>query len=397
MQNQTDTLSDDATALTPAEHWPFYAEDEISAVVSTLRSGKVNQWTGTKVVEFQEAHAAYVGRGRAIALANGSVALELAVRAYDIGPGDEVIVTPRTFVASAYCVLLVGATPVFADVDRDSGNITPETIAAAITPRTKAVIPVHLGGWPCDMPAIMDLAREHDLLVIEDCAQAHGAEIDGRPVGSFAETAAFSFCQDKILSTGGEGGLTMFADDERYEWAWSFKDHGKNRRRMAEPATEPGFRWVHDSVGTNWRMLETSAAIGLLQLSKLNEWRNTRARNAAIWSEELSAVSQLRIPAPPSGWTHANYQFYAYLDEVADPEAARTRLLRELSELGIRAFSGSCSEVYREAGFDWDGTRLPIARELGETSVMFEVHPTLDPRRLRARAAQVAEVAARVL
>jgi len=385
-------------AYAASEAWPFFGEDEIAAVQETLRSGKVNQWAGTKVRAFEEAYARYVGSGRAIALANGSLALELALRAFGIGPGDEVIVTPRTFVASAFCAMLVGATPVFADVDRASGNVTPETIAAVITSRTKAVIPVHLAGWPADMPGIMALAREHGLRVIEDCAQAHGAEIGGRPVGSFGDAAAFSFCQDKIISTGGEGGMLLLQDDDAYDWAWSFKDHGKDRERAMAPQARPGFRWLHDSVGTNWRMTEISAIIGLLQLGKLDHWRALRTRNAGIWSDALAAVPGLRVPLPPAASTGAFYKFYAYVDGQDHLEHRRDAVLAEIARLGLKGLSGSCSEVYKEAAFrHLHAVVLPVAKELGQASLMFEVHPTLEAHRLRDRAAAVAQVTARAL
>jgi dTDP-4-amino-4,6-dideoxygalactose transaminase len=402
----TDTIAEPATsddlAVTAAEHWPSYAEDEVEAVAATLRSGKVNQWTGDKVFAFQEAYDAYLGSGRSIALANGSLALEIVLRAWGIGPGDEVVTTPRTFVASASSIRLVGATPVFADIDRDSGNITAETIAAALTPRTKAIIPVHLAGWPVDMPAVMALADERGIKVLEDCAQAHGAEIDGRPVGTFGHAAAFSFCQDKIISTGGEGGLTSFHDDADFEWAWSFKDHGKNRAKITTPQPGSGFRYLHDAVGTNWRMLETSAVIGLAQLAKLDAWRDARAERAAVWQDTLGSIAGPRTPTPVAPLRHANYKWYAYVEpidgDLDGAQAKRDEIMRRATELGIRAFSGSGSEIYLEGAFDdLDTPTLPVAHELGRTSLMFEIHPTLDLERLRRRASAVAAIARDVL
>ena len=380
----------------PDEAWPFYADDEIEAAAAVLRSGKVNQWTGPEVFAFQDACRQILGGGPGIALTNGSVALELPLRAFGIGPGDEVVVTPRTFVASAYCARLVGATPVFAEVDPDSGNITAESIAAVLTERTKAVIPVHIGGWPCDMPAIMSLARERGLLVIEDCAQAHGATIGGAPVGTFGDVGAFSFCQDKIVSTAGEGGYVSFRDEAAWEWAWSFKDHGKSWKKVNTPAAGPGFRWLHDSVGTNWRLTGPQAAIGLVQLGKLAGWTAARARNARIWAEALADVPGMRVPMPEAGFGHAWYKFYAYVPDGATPE--RDRILARAGEEGIRLFSGSCSEVYLEAAFD-DLPRpdLPVARMLGQTSLMMEVHPTLRPDLTRRRAERVAQIAREVL
>jgi len=383
--------------LTADEHWPFYGEDEVAAVAGVLRSGKVNQWTGPDVAAFEEAMTRRFEGGHGIALANGSLALELALRAFEIGPGDEVIVTPRTFVASASCVRLLGATPVFAEIDRDSGNITAATIAAALTPRTKAVIPVHLAGWPCEMAPIMALAERHGLIVIEDCAQSHGAEIDGRPAGSFGHAAAFSFCQDKIISTGGEGGFVSFKDEARYEWAWSYKDHGKNLQKVKTPPVAPGFRWLHDRIGTNWRLTGPQAAIGVAQLQKLDAWLAARARNAQLWAEALARVPHLRIPKLRPGLRHALYKFYCYV-EGRDAQRKRDEILRLAGAAGLRVFSGSCSEVYLEEAFsDMDRPHLPIARELGGTSLMMEVHPTLRSELVEGRAAALARIAASVL
>jgi dTDP-4-amino-4,6-dideoxygalactose transaminase len=389
--------ADESLALLPEERWPFYAQDEIDAVVDLLRSGRVNQWTGDAVFRFQEACTARFEGGNGIALANGSLALELPLRAFGVGPGDEVIVTPRTFVASASCARLVGATPVFAEVDPDSGNITAESIAAAITARTKAVIPVHLAGWPADMPAIMAVAERHGLKVIEDCAQAHGAEVDGRSVGGFGEAAAFSFCQDKIVSTAGEGGFASFRDREAWEWAWAFKDHGKSWAKVNAPPLEPGFRWLHDSVGTNWRMPGPQAAVGLVQLGKLETWRALRERNAMIWREALHGINGVRVPMPAARFRHAWYKFYFYVVPEAGREA-RDEILQRGSEAGLQLFSGSCSEVYRERAFaDLARPDLPIAHSLGELSLMTEVHPTLDPERLERRAETLAKVVRQVL
>ena len=385
--------------LRPAaeEAWPFYDEDEIGEVVRVLRSGRVNQWTGDLVFRFQEECERRFGGGHGIALANGSLALELPLHIFGIGPGDEVIVTPRTFVASASCVRLLGATPVFAEIDERSGNITAASIEAVISPRTKAVIPVHLAGWPCDMPAIMEVARRHNLLVIEDCAQAHGAEIDSQPVGSFGDAAAFSFCQDKIISTGGEGGYASFKSREAWERAWSYKDHGKNWAKVQAPAATKGFRWLHDSLGTNWRLTELQAAIGLKQLEKLDEWREARSRNARIWADALADVPGLTVPLPEQRFRHAFYKLYAYVD-CPGASVKRDEIMRRASDLGLRVFSGSCSEVYLEGAFaDLPRPDLKIARMLGERSLMMEVHPTLSPASLQERARALADIVREVL
>ncbi|HEX8125111.1 MAG TPA: DegT/DnrJ/EryC1/StrS family aminotransferase [Allosphingosinicella sp.] len=378
------------------EHWPYYAEDEIEAVAEVLRSGRVNQWTGGEVFAFQDALARTFGGEHCIALANGSLALELPLRVFGIGPGDEVVTTPRTFVASATSAMLLGATPVFADIDPDSGNITAESIERVLTERTRAIIPVHLGGWPCDMPAIMELAERRGLFVIEDCAQSHGAEIDGRPAGSFGHAAAFSFCQDKIISTGGEGGAVLFRDEAAFERAWSFKDHGKNRAKVNAPPVAPGFRWLHDSVGTNWRLTGPQAAIGLRQLAKLDDWRSARTRNAAIWIEALSNQPGVRVPLPDERFRHAYYRLNFYLRPGA--EGAREEILARAGEAGLRLFTGSCSEVYLEEAFSGlPRPDLPNARAMTKSSLAVEIHPTLAPDRLRLRAEKLAELIRAVL
>jgi dTDP-4-amino-4,6-dideoxygalactose transaminase len=388
--------------LRPDEHWPFYNEDEIAAVAGVLRSGRVNQWTGPEVFAFEQAFATRFGGGHAIALANGSVALELALRAFGIGAGDEVIVSPRSFVASASCASLVGATPVFADVDPESGNITAESIAAVLSERTRAIIPVHLAGWPADVPAMMDLVRGSKVKVIEDCAQAHGAEIGGESVGSFGDAAAFSFCQDKIISTGGEGGLLTVRDEGAWQWAWSFKDHGKDFAKSTAPSVDPGvFRWVHERVGTNWRLTGPQAALGLAQLAKLDDWRVVRTRNAEIWAAALSRVAGLRVPLPEgNSHRHAFYKLYFYVDRGSDEEAdgLRSEILQRSMAEGLRVFSGSCSEIYRERAFaDLSTGECPVARSLGARSLMVEVHPTLRRELLKQRADRLAEIATDVL
>ena len=212
----------------PFSPWPSFSQEEADAVSRVLLSNKVNYWTGQEGREFEREFAAFAGTEYAIAVANGTLALDLALQGLGIGVGDEVVVTPRTFLASATSVINAGATPVFADVDPDTQNITPETVAAVITPKTKAVVCVHLAGWPCDMDGFMALAEEHNLFVIEDCAQAHGATYKDKPVGGLGHVGCWSFCQDKIMSTGGEGGMVTCNDRDLWSRMWSFKDHGKS-------------------------------------------------------------------------------------------------------------------------------------------------------------------------
>lgn len=367
--------------------WPFFEEDETRAVMEVLRSGKVNYWTGQEGRLFEKEFAEFTGCTHAIALSNGTIALELALKALGIGPGDDVIVPCRTFIASASCVVAMGARPVMADIDLSSQNITVETIEAAITPATKAIVAVHLAGWPCDMDPIMEFAAKRGIKVVEDCAQAHGATYKGRPVGSLGHIAAFSFCQDKIMTTGGEGGMVTTNDRSLWAKVWALKDHGKNHDACYATKSGSGFRWLHDSFGTNGRMTEMQAAIGRLQLKKLPRWTEKRRRHAGILSDAFSKMPALRTVVPPAEIGHAYYKYYAFLrDGLLKDGWSRDRILESIVAGGVPCFSGSCSEIYLEKAFVDAGyharARLEHAKELGETSLMFLVHPTLEDKNL---------------
>ena len=379
---------------TPFSPWPSFTLEEADAVHRVVMSNKVNYWTGTETREFEKEFAAWCGTAHAVALANGTLALDVALKALGIGPGDEVVVTPRTFIASISCVVNAGAVPVFADVEVNSGNVSARTIAAVLSPRTRAVICVHLAGWPCDMDPIMALAAQHDLKVIEDCAQAHGAHYKGRPVGSIGHVGAWSFCQDKNMTTGGEGGMVTTNDQTLWRAMWSFKDHGKSYEAVYERQHPQGFKWLHENFGTNWRMLEMQAVIGRIQLKRMNDWSEARARNArAIWTA-CSEFAALRVPlvrcASCSGdclsagaaCEHAHYKCYVYVrSECLAPGWSRDRIIEAINAEGVPCYQGICSEVYLERAFDNTGwrpaQRLPVAQELGETSLMLLIHPTL--------------------
>jgi dTDP-4-amino-4,6-dideoxygalactose transaminase len=362
--------------------WPYYSDNEINAAIKVLRSGKVNYWTGHQCRKFEKEFAKFCSSKHAIALSNGTVALELALRALGINPGDEVIVPCRTFIASAGAVVNAGATPVFADVDQDSQNLTIDTIRSVLTPRTKAIIAVHLAGWPCEMDSIMKFASENGLKVIEDCAQAHGAIYKGKPVGSLGDAAAFSFCQDKIISTGGEGGMLVTNDNETWQTAWSYKDHGKSYNEMYQTEHPPGFRWVHHSIGSNWRMTEMQAAIGRMQLRKLPQWHVRRNSNAEILARRFLDIPGLRVTQKPGYIEHAYYKYDVFLkpEELKDGWS-KERILAAINAKGGSCLSGICPEIYLEKAFDSTESRpskrLPVARKLGETGLTFLVHPTL--------------------
>lgn len=363
--------------------WPSFTQEEADAVSRVLLSNKVNYWTGEECREFEKEFATWCDVSYAIGMANGTVALDASLQALGIGHGDEVVVTSRTFLASVSSIVNAGAAPVFADVDGGSQNITAETIRAVLTPRTRAIICVHLAGWPCDMDPIMALAVEHGLYVIEDCAQAHGARYKGRAVGSIGHVGAWSFCQDKIMSTGGEGGMVTTNDRELWSKMWSLKDHGKSWEAIYEREHAPGFRWLHESFGTNWRMTEMQAVIGRIQLKRMAVWHAQRLANARqLWSC-AQGLPGLRVPEVPVDIVHAAYKCYVFVE----PQRLavgwnRDRIIAEINAAGVPCYSGSCSEVYNEKAFDNTGWRpaqsLPVARELGEASLMFLVHPTLN-------------------
>lgn len=374
--------------------WPSFTDEEANAVARVLLSNKVNYWTGAECREFEREFAVWCGTQYAIALANGTLALDLALKAMGIGPGDEVIVAPRTFVASVSCVVNAGAIPVFADVERDSGNISARTIQSVLTPRTKAIICVHLGGWPCDMNPIMALAEQHGLKVIEDCAQAHGARYKGRSVGSIGHVGAWSFCQDKIMTTGGEGGMVTTSDEALWRAMWAFKDHGKSFDAVYNREHPPGYRWLHESFGTNWRMIEMQAVLGRIQLQRMARWTEQRRINAQAIFAACSKYAAVRVPtlscanasvaqcAATCQCTHANYKCYVYVQpENLKAGWTRDSIIDGISAEGVPCYQGSCSEVYLEKAFDGTGwrpqQRLPVAQALGETSLMFLVHPTL--------------------
>ena len=361
--------------------WPLYDAEEIAAVSAVLKSGKVNYWTGNQGRLFEEEFATATESKHAVAVANGTVALELALQALNIGVGDEVIVPSRSFVASASSVVMRNATPVFADISEESQTVTGEMIEAVVTKKAKAIIDVLLAGWPCKMDGILCVAKRYNLKVIEDCAQAQGARYLGRSVGSFGDAAAFSFCQDKIMSTGGEGGMLVTSNDEVWRRAWSFKDHGKNVDAARDLPPSEKFQWLHESVGTNWRLTEMQSAIGRGLLSKLKKYVEKRRKNAGYLNNLLGTLPALRLTIPLQETFHSYYKYYAFVrPERIRKGWDRDKVLLAVRAEGIPCFSGSCSEIYLERAFS--GTprptrRLAVARRLGGTSLMFLVHPTL--------------------
>lgn len=392
--------------------WPKFTDEEAEAVKRVLLSNKVNYWTGLECRKFESEFASFTGTKYAIALSNGTLALETALVGLGIGRGDEVVVTSRTFLASVTSIISVGATPVFVDVDRDSQNITADTVASVLSSRTRAIICVHLAGWPCDMDPIMSMASENNLFVIEDCAQAHGAIYKGKSVGSIGHVGTWSFCQDKIMTTGGEGGMVTCNNKLLWSKMWSYKDHGKSYKAVYNDDHAKGYRWVHESFGTNGRMTEMQAVIGRIQLKRIQNWVNARNSNAKkirdtliefTGKDGLIRVPEVRCLGCSSGvgsacpCVHAYYKLYAFVKPKNLPSSwSRDRLIDEINSCGVPCYVGSCSEVYLEKAFDTTRfrpkERLPVAKELGDTSLMFLVHPTLTNEEINKTCKVIREV-----
>jgi len=362
--------------------WPSFTHEEADAVTKVLLSNKVNYWTGNEGREFEKEYASWVGTNYAVALGNGTLALDVALKALGIGPGDEVVVTPRTFLASVSSVVIAGAIPVFADVNLNSQNIEADEILNVLSPNTKAVIVVHLAGMPVEMDAIMALSNEYGFAVIEDCAQAHGAKYKGVSVGTIGHIGCWSFCQDKIMSTGGEGGMVTTNDKALWSKMWSYKDHGKDYSAVYERQHQPGFRWLHNSFGTNWRMTEMQSAIGRIQLKRMKVWTEKRKINGSVIDDVAANFNVVRQVSVPEYSEHAEYKHYLFVVPQNLAEGwTRDKIVDAITEREVPCFQGSCSEVYLEKAFDstsWRPLkRLPNAKELGETSLMFLVHPTI--------------------
>ena len=394
--------------------WPYYTDEEIDSVKNVMQSGRVNYWTGDECRNFEKEFAIWSDTKYAVAVGNGTLALDVAFKALHIKEGDEVIVTSRTYIASISSIVNSGAIPVFADVDISSQNITFDTIKKVITAKTKAILCVHLAGWPCDMDEIMNLANSHNLFVIEDCAQAHGAKYKGKPVGSIGDIGCWSFCQDKIMTTGGEGGMVTTNDKQLWKKMWSYKDHGKSYDAVYSRSHPSGFKWLHESFGTNWRMTEIQAVIGRIQLKRMSQWTKLRNINARFMTDSFKDYTGrgklLRIPqlgckncscknnsSFTELCTHAYYKYYVFIQpNILSKGWNRDRIIKEINDKGVPCIQGSCSEVYLEKAFKNKGfqpsKRLPNAKKLGETSIMFLVHPTLS----KVEILQMAKVAASV-
>ncbi len=380
--------------------WPKYEEDEIKEVEKVLRSGKVNFWTGSITKNFEEEFANFCNCKFAIAVANGSLALSCAYLAIGIKKDDEIITTPRTFVATASSASLLGGIPIFAEVDKNSGNITAETIEPLITKKTKAIVVVHLAGWPADMIKISNLAKTYNIALIEDCSQAHGAGIliDGIKVsvGQFGDISTWSFCQDKIMSTGGEGGMVTTNNEKYFNKIRSFKDHGKSFTKLEKKDLKQGYKYIHDNLGSNFRITEMQSAIGRIQLRKLHVWTKIRTKNALLLHNYLYKNPLIRAPFPQKDIVHGWYKFNCFINkEFLKDDWSREKIINAIIDRGYPALQGGCSELYLEKCFSSlskTQKKLLIAKELGETNITFLVHPTIDEEVMRAYALNILEI-----
>ena len=383
------------------EKWPYYDTEQINAVCNTLISGNVNYWTGTQTKQFEENFAKWCGTKYSIALANGTAALDASYKSLRLENDDEVITTPRTFIATSSSAIINGLKPIFADVDADSGNISPTSISERITKRTKAIAVVHIGGWPAEIKKILDIAKTYNLKVIEDCSQAHGAAIKinekFKSVGSFGDVSTWSFCQDKIMTTGGEGGMITTNSSDIWEFIWSFKDHGKSYKEVHNNKNKEGFKWLHENIGSNLRLTEMQSALGNIQLERIHEWNKIRSKNASIISNKIKDLDIIRVPTIPENVRHAWYKYYCYLKpKNIKSDWSRTRIIKEINKIGFPAFEGGCGEIYLEKIFKkfalTPDIRLPVAKRLSETSLMFVVHPTISLENMEIYADSIRKV-----
>jgi len=358
------------------KRWPSYSDEEIDLVCSILKSGKVNYWSGDVGRKFEEEFAVYTGNDHAIACANGTVALIMAYKAVGVDEESEVITTPRTFVATSSAAAMCGASLRYADVDYWSGCITAKSIEPLVTDRTKCVSVVHLGGHPGDIESIARLCKEKGISLIEDCSQAHGASVNGKIVGSFGDIGVWSFCQDKIISTGGEGGMVATSNELYAERMFQMKDHGRNRRQVgASSKTSASFKWTVESIGMNYRLTEMQSALGRYQLKRLEHNLRRRQDIADVYEEILGSCSEFRFPSLKENERCAYYRFYVYC-QGANSGERRNWLIEEMQKHGYSVNVGSCPEVWREKGlkqYTQQVSSLRYAQMLGETSIALPI------------------------
>lgn len=342
---------------------PVLGEEEEEAVRSVLQSGILTQ--GEKVKSFEAAFATYIGADYAVAVTNGTIALDVALKTLGIDPGDEVIVPAFSFVATSNCVLFQKAKPIFADIDRRSFNIAPLDVREKITPKTKAIIAVHMFGQPAKMKELKEIAHDHGIFLIEDAAQAHGAEYKGKKVGSLGDIGCFSFYATKNMTTG-EGGIITTNNDELTRKANLLRDHGQTRK------------YHHAVLGYNYRMSELSAAVGLVQLKKLDEFNEKRRKNAEMLTKGIEEIHGI---TPPYVEKHTKHVFYQYVVSVEDDYAlSRNELAQHLQRMGVGVAIHYPTPIYKQPLYrksSYDKAACPATEESCKRVLSLPVHPSV--------------------
>lgn len=371
--------------MIPKSKWPNYDVNILTKITTLLQSGKTNYLVGKEGLLFEKNFSKFYKIKYANAVANASLGLELSLLSLNLNKGDEVIVTPRSYHSSVSCVIRAGLTPVFADIDRQTMNICPKSIRKNISKKTKAIICVHLYGMPCKMNDIIKLSKEYKIKVIEDCSQAHGSKIGRKYVGSFGDISVFSYCQDKIISTGGEGGMIATNNKKLNDKIWSLKEIGKNKDKFIKiNSLSNNFPYVHDTIGTNARITEIQSCIGNYQLKKLKNYIRVRNENAKIFFNKLKNCKYLIIPNHNSQIIHS---YYRYTVIINNKKLSRSILMKNLKKKGVTCTVGGCPTIYNERyfvkNFNINKKNYPNAEYLKNRTLSFLVDQTINKKDIK--------------
>lgn len=386
--------------LNTGKNYPYYPDKLLNKIIKTFKSGKVNYWTGKEGKFFEKEFSRYLGNKYSVAVSNGSVALEIALKALNLKKNAHVIVTPRSFIISASCVINLGFKPIFADVN-SNGNLSIEGIKKSYTKQVKAIILVHLNGLSCDMDPIINFAKKHKIKIIEDCSQAHGAVYKNKPVGSYGDISTWSFCQDKIMSTGGEGGMISTNNKSIWEKCWSIKDHGKNYLITHTKKNKLGFKWLHHNFGSNYRMTEVQSLIGRYQLKDLNyqvKKRNLIANQVIsslkIFWEKYHLISQPNFECSScikkikkkncNNCIHAFYRLNLFINVNREK---KLKILNNIQKKKVNCNEGPCPLIFKEKIFKKlkikPKNKLTNAIVLGDRSIVYHINPNISPNKLK--------------
>ena len=363
------------------KNWPNFSQDLITKLGGVISSGKINYTTGPYGERFEKKFSKFIGNKYAIAVCNGTAALEVAIKSLKLPKKSEIIVPARSFFASASCIVNTGHIPVFVDVDLLTQNISLSDIKKKISKRTKVIICVHLAGLPCEMYAIKNFARKNNLKIIEDCSQAHGASINNKEVGSFSDVSTWSFCNDKIISTLGEGGIISTNNKKIYKFCKKYINHGTTLKKIQN---QEKFIYNKDLFGTNLRLTEIQSFAGLEQLKCLKQTQKKRQKIAKDYLKLISKYKKYFFSYyPPKQIRSAWYRFYFFIKpNVRNHKKIRLDIIRDLIIRNLRCFSGSCPEIYLEKSFkklkNFKIKRLKNCKILGETSLALDVNHTLN-------------------